>query len=72
MWLSRNRILDTRVLHQLMEDSNRVSLVKTLLLESNGVLRNYHLGGFIQDRTSIYWCSFKKHPLKHSDKTLNR
>ncbi|MBH75294.1 MAG: [protein-PII] uridylyltransferase, partial [Dehalococcoidia bacterium] len=28
-----------------MEDSNRVSLVKTLLLESNGVLRNYHLGG---------------------------
>ena len=45
MWLSRNRILDTRVLHQLMGDSNKVSLVKTLLTESNGVLRSYHLGG---------------------------
>ena len=45
MWLSRNRILDTRILHRLMEDSNRVSLVKTLLNESKGVLRNYHLGG---------------------------
>ena len=119
MWLSRNRILDTRILHRLMEDSNRVSLVKTLLNESNGVLRDYHLGGapaqdivtahawfvdqvikaiwehqapsaekgapsrslplaamaglsFIQDRTSIYWYSFKKDPLKHRDKTLNR
>ena len=45
MWLSRNRILDTRALHKLMGDSNRVSLVKTLLSDSIGVLKNYHLGG---------------------------
>ena len=45
MRLSRNRILDTRALHRLVEDSDKVGQLKTLLNESNDVLRSYHLGG---------------------------
>ena len=45
MRLSRNRILDTRALHRLVEDSDEVGQLKTLLNESNDVLRSYHLGG---------------------------
>jgi len=113
MRLSRNRILDTRALHRLVEDSDEVGQLKTLLNESNDVLRSYHLGGapsqdivtahawlvdqdvkaiwrkkvgrshslplvamaglnFIRGRTSIYWYSFKRHPLKHNNEILNR